>query len=595
MSATIDASNDLVDPGTPIVAPVQPTALAPRASRRRRTPLGQQLVDAELLTQDELEDALKLQASKGQKLGEILLELGVITEDQMLPFIQRQLGIPSVRLREGVIDPTVVRLLPRESAERLTALAMFKVRGVVSVAMTEPQNLEQLDEIERITKLKVRPVFAFESNIQRMMTRAYEEDFAVDSVTADMDEAAVELQNEDIEVDLSSVESMVDGSPVINLVNYLILQSLRKGASDIHIEPSRKHTIVRFRVDGQLIEVLRPRRDIHPAIVSRIKVMGKMDIAEHRAPQDGRCQVAVEGKEIDLRISTLPTVLGEKVVLRVLDRRRVTFNLDKLGMPPESLGNVKKLLARPYGLMLVTGPTGSGKTTTLYSALELVKSVHRNIITVEDPVEYQLEQINQVQAEKSRKLTFATALRAILRQDPDIIMVGEIRDAETAQVAVQAALTGHLVLSTLHTNDAPGAITRLHDMEVEPFKISAAVVGVIAQRLLRTICPKCRASYYPPADFLESIHYKGDKRRSFARGEGCKECYDTGFQGRLGVYEVLVIETELREMISSGASVEEIRKWFRINGGSSLLDEGLRMAEEEKTSLDEVMRIAFAE
>ena len=275
---------------------------APRTQPRRRMPLGEQLVEADLLTRDELEDALKLQASKGQKLGEILLELGVITEDQMLPFIHRQLGIPSVKLREGVIDPAVVRILPRDAAERLTSLAIFKVRGVLSVAMTEPENLEQLDELERITGLKVRPVFAFASNIQRMMTRAYEEDFAVDSVTADMDEAAVELQNESVELDLSSVESMVDGSPVINLVNYLILQSLRKGASDIHIEPTRKHTIVRFRVDGQLIEVLRPRRDIHAAIVSRIKVMSKMDIAEHRIPQDGRCQVAVEGMRCNPRL-----------------------------------------------------------------------------------------------------------------------------------------------------------------------------------------------------------------------------------------------------------------------------------------------------
>ncbi len=579
---------------TPVVV-VPSSESGPRPSRRRRMPLGEQLVEAELLKRDELEDALKLQASKGQKLGEILLELGVITEDQMLPFIQKQLGLPSVKLREGVIDPNVVRILPRDAAERLTALAMFKVRGVLSVAMAEPQNLEQLDELERITGLKVRPVFAFDSNIQRMTVRAYEEDFAVDSITADMDETAVELQSELTDDDVTSVESMVEGSPVINLVNYLILQSLRKGASDIHIEPTRKHTIVRFRVDGQLIEVLRPRRDVHAAIVSRIKVMSKMDIAEHRIPQDGRCQVAVEGKEVDLRISTLPTVLGEKVVMRVLDRRRVTFNLDKLGMPHESLIHVKKLLARPYGLILVTGPTGSGKTTTLYSALELIKSVHRNIITVEDPVEYQLELINQVQAEKSRQLTFATALRAILRQDPDVIMVGEIRDGETAQVAVQAALTGHLVLSTLHTNDSAGAVTRLQDMNVEPYKISAAVIGVIAQRLVRTICPKCRAQYYPPADFLESIRYKGDKRRSFARGEGCRDCYDTGFQGRLGVYEVLVIEQELREMISTGANIEAIRRWFRANGGSTLLEEGLRMAEQELTSLDEVMRIAFAE
>ncbi|MEX0818117.1 MAG: ATPase, T2SS/T4P/T4SS family, partial [Pirellulaceae bacterium] len=392
--------------------PSTPMALSPssgsrsRTPRRGRMPLGEQLIEAELLTRDELEDALKLQAAKGQKLGEILMELGIITEDQMLPFIQRQLGVPAVKLREGLIDPAIVRLLPRDAAERLTSLAMFKVRGVLSVAMPEPQNLELLDELERITGLQVRPVFAFASNIQRITPRVYEADFAVDSVTADMDDGAVELQAELTDVDLSSVESMVEGSPVINLVNYLILQSLRKGASDIHIEPTRKHTIVRFRVDGQLIEVLRPRRDIHPAIVSRIKVMSKMDIAEHRIPQDGRCQVAVEGKEVDLRISTLPTVLGEKVVMRVLDRRRLTFNLDLLGMPKESLVNVKKLLARPYGLLLVTGPTGSGKTTTLYSALELIKSVHRNIVTVEDPVEYQLELINQVQAEKSR-LTFA--------------------------------------------------------------------------------------------------------------------------------------------------------------------------------------------
>jgi type II secretory ATPase GspE/PulE/Tfp pilus assembly ATPase PilB-like protein len=281
--------------------------------------------------------------------------------------------------------------------------------------------------------------------------------------------------------------------------------------------------------------------------------------------------------------------------MRVLDRRRLTFNLDRLGMPPEVLGKVKLLLARPYGLLLVTGPTGSGKTTTLYSALELVKSVHLNIVTVEDPVEYQLELINQVQVEKSRNLTFAAALRSILRQDPDVIMLGEIRDGETAQVAVQAALTGHLVLSTLHTNDSPGAVTRLQDMGVEPYKIAAAVVGVVAQRLLRTICPKCRTSYYPPAEVLESLHFKGDKRRSFAKGEGCRECYDTGFKGRVGIYEVLVIEQVLRELIANGANVETIRKWIRENGGTTLLDEGLRVAEKEATSLDEVMRVAFFE
>ena len=581
--------------GTPVPPASESARAVQPTGRKKPAPLGEQLVGANLINSNELESALKLQASKGQKIGEILLELGLLNEDQILPFIQRQLGIPTAKIREGLIDPAAVRLLPREAAERLGALAMFKVRDTLTVAMGEPQNLQQVDELERITRLKIRPVFAFGSSIRRMVTRAYEDDFQVDTVTADLDENAVELQLDQADADLSSVESLVEGSPVINLVNYLILQALRKGASDIHIEPTRKHTIVRFRVDGQLIEVLRPRRDIHPAMVSRIKVMAKMDIAEHRIPQDGRCQVAVEGKEVDLRVSTLPTVLGEKVVLRVLDRRRLTFNLDRLGLPPILLGKVKLLLKKPHGLLLVTGPTGSGKTTTLYSALELIKSVHMNIITVEDPVEYQLELINQVQVEKSRSLTFASALRSILRQDPDVIMVGEIRDAETAQVAVQAALTGHLVLSTLHTNDSPGAVTRLQDMGVEAYKIAAAVVGVIAQRLVRTICPKCRTSYYPPVELLETLHYKGDRRRSFARGEGCTDCYDTGFQGRCGIYEVLVIEQQLRELIADGASAEVIRRRFREQDGSTLLDEALRMAEQEATSLDEVMRVAFFE
>ena len=562
---------------------------------RPAAPLGEQLLGANLLTAQELDSALQAQTSRGQRFGEVLLELGLLEIDEILPFIQRQLGVPAVKLREGLIDPAVVRLLPRETAERLVALAMFRVRGTLTVAMAEPQNLQQIDEIERITRLHVRPVFAFSSNIQRMMSRAYEEDFAVDSVTAGLDESAVELRHDQAEVDLSRVESLVEGSPVINLVNYLILQALRKGASDIHIEPSRKHSVVRFRIDGQLVEVLRPRRDIHAAIVSRIKVMARMDIAEHRAPQDGRCQVAVEGKEVDLRVSTLPTVLGEKVVIRILDRRRLTFDLDRLGLPPDLLAHVKQLLTRPYGLLLVTGPTGSGKTTTLYSALELVKSVHRNIVTVEDPVEYQLELVNQVQVDKSRGVTFVAALRAILRQDPDVIMLGEIRDPETAEVAVQSALTGHLVLSTLHTNDSPGAVTRLRDMGVESYKIAAALSGVVAQRLLRTICPKCRTSYFPPVELLRSLHYSPDVRRSFARGEGCRECFDTGFQGRTGIYEVLVLDTRLRELIARDADLETLRQAFRQKGGRTLLEEGLRLAEREMTSLDEVLRTTFFE
>ena len=385
-----------------------------------------------------------------------------------------------------------------------------------------------------------------------------------------------------------------EASPVINLVNYVIVHAVRQGASDVHIEPGLNHSIVRYRIDGLLREVLRPRREFHPSIVSRLKVMARLDIADHRTPQDGRIQVSVEGCGIDLRVSTLPTVRGEKVVLRVLDRRNITFNLNDLGIPTHLLERIEKMLARPHGLMLVTGPTGSGKTTTLYSALELVKSVEKNIVTVEDPVEYQLELINQVPA-GSRQLNFSTALRSILRQDPDIIMVGEIRDRDTAEIAIQAALTGHLVLSTLHTNDSPTVVTRLLDMGVESFKISAALVGAIAQRLVRTICPSCRTTYYPAENLLESIAYTGDRRRQFVRGEGCHECFDTGFRGRIGIYEVMLATRRIRELIAKAPDIDQLRRCHLDEGGTTLMQAGIRMAEEGRTSLEEVVRAAMAD
>ncbi|MEM9186472.1 MAG: GspE/PulE family protein [Planctomycetota bacterium] len=570
-----------------------PPVTAGRAARSR--PLGQQLVGADLITPEDLDAALALQAKRGQRLGETLLEMGVATEEQLLPHVATQLATPAVRLREGLIDPAVVRSLPREAAEGLGVLAMFRVRDTLTVAMDDPLNLDLIDQVERAAGCAVRPVFAFRASIDRMLRRCYEDDFQVDAVTADLDDQAVELQSDMAEVDAASVQDLVEGSPVINLVNYLILQAIRKGASDIHVEPSRKYGIVRFRIDGQLVEMLRPRRDIYPAVISRIKVMAKLDIAEQRQPQDGRCQVVVDRKEVDLRVSTLPTVLGEKAVLRVLDRGRLTFNLDELGIPGSELGTIKGMLARPYGLMLVTGPTGSGKTTTLYSALELIKSVHRNIVTVEDPVEYQIDLVNQVQVDSARDVAFATALRSILRQDPDVIMVGEIRDAETAQVAVQAALTGHLVMSTLHTNDSVGALTRMRDMGVEPYKLAASLVGVVAQRLLRTICPHCRTTHYPSREYLEALHYAGDKRRGFARGEGCRECYDTGFKGRIGAYEVLGIDEELRELIGRDATANVVRDRLNGEGQRTLLHSGLSLAEQELTSLEEVARVAFFE
>ncbi|GAB5441609.1 MAG: hypothetical protein Fues2KO_19580 [Fuerstiella sp.] len=558
-------------------------------------PLGDRLVRAGLLNAEDLDAALNEQSSRQTRLGETLIDLGFVSEEELLPLMGQHLGVVAVRLREGLIDPEVVRCIPRSLAESGNAIALFSVRGVLTVALAEPQDLTVIDEIERVTGLRVNPVFALREAIQKLLPRCYEEDFSVDAVTADMDQDAVEVETQTIDVRLDDLQSMADGSPVISLVNYVVVHAVRQGSSDIHIEPGPQHSMVRFRVDGQLREVLRPRSDIHPAIVSRIKVMARMDIAEHRNPQDGRIRVRVEGREIDLRVSTLPTVLGEKVVLRVLDRRNVTFNLDQLGVPEHQLNPIKKMLARPYGLVLVTGPTGSGKTTTLYSAMELIKSVTHNIVTVEDPVEYQLELINQVQASQSKHMTFANALRSILRQDPDVIMVGEIRDGETAEIAIQAALTGHLVLSTLHTNDSCGAVTRLLDMGVAGFKISAALVGVVAQRLVRTICPNCRTHYYPTADYLQMLNYQGDTRRTFHRGEGCSQCFDTGFRGRRGVYEVLEVTREMRELITHDADLERLRSLHRDSGGSSLLQEGLRMAEAGHTSLEEIARVSFFE
>lgn len=559
---------------------------------QQRGPLGERLIRAGLIASKELEQALQLQQKSGTRLGETLAELGFIEEQQLLPFLAEQMGVPSVQLREGIIDPEAVRLIPRRIAEDFSCLALFKVRDELTVAMVDPQELAHIDQLEAITELTVRPVLVMRSSLDSLLTRAYEAGFEVDTVTADMDHEAISVQDGTLHVELQQLDSLADGSPIVNLVNYAILHAVRQGASDIHIEPGSSHSSIRFRVDGQLREVLRPRREFHASIVSRVKVISKLDIAEHRMPQDGRVQVIVDKREIDLRVSTLPTVRGEKIVLRVLDRGNVTFNLDQLGMPSMVLNSVRSMLAKPHGLILVTGPTGSGKTTTLYSAIQLIKSVASNIVTVEDPVEYQLSQINQVQASSVSGLSFAKALRSILRQDPDVIMVGEIRDQETAEVAVQAALTGHLVLSTLHTNDAASAVTRLADMGVAPYKIATALTGVIAQRLLRTICKKCRTTYYPDVELLKILNYTGNPDHQFVRGEGCHACYDTGFRGRTGIYEVLNSEPQVRKLISQGADIMQIKQWNREQGGTTLLEEGLKLAEQGLTSLDEVMRVA---
>ena len=365
-------------------------------------PLGEALVAAGLIRREDLEGSLTRQTSSRRRLGELLIEMGLIDEDRLLPFLGRRLGLPGTRLREGMVDPAVVREIPRNVAERLCVLAMFRVHRTLTVAMADPQNLLQIDELERLTGCRVNPVLALRTTIEKLLPRCYEEDYRVDDVTAGIEENAVEVQSDVVRVDLDTVADQADGSPIISLVNYILVHAIRQGVSDIHIEAGRKHSSVRFRVDGQLREVLRPRSDFHAALVSRIKVMARMDIAEHRRPQDGRVHVIIEGKEIDLRASTLPTVLGEKMVLRVLDSSNISFRLADLGVPPMQLKLIEGMMHRPHGLVLVTGPTGSGKTTTLYSALELIKSVRTNIVTVEDPVEYSLELVNQVHAAQGR-------------------------------------------------------------------------------------------------------------------------------------------------------------------------------------------------
>src|SRR4051794_32718783 len=474
-------------------------APAPVPGPTRRVRIGEALIPGGDLTQEQLARALSQQKNTRRLLGEMLVEQGVINGAQLVHLLAKTLDVKGCQLRHGLIDPTLFKLVGAEEAERLLAIPMFRVHGVLTVAMTDPQNLPKIDRLRQLTGCKVRTVLALESNVREYIKKYAAGETSVDAFLTSLSEQDVEvIERESIdEGPATDLDKMVAGSPIINLVNVALLTAVRDKASDIHIEPTKRGTRIRYRIDGVLRDLMKPPAGMHNAIVSRIKVIGKMDIAEKRLPQEGRVRIVAEGREIDLRVSSMPTLLGEKLVLRILDKANLRVSMEDLGFRPESLISFKTMLNRPHGLVLVTGPTGSGKTTTLYSGLDLLRSPERNIITIEDPVEYQLDLINQVHVQEAIGLTFARALRSILRQDPDIIMVGEIRDQETAHVAVQAALTGHLVLATLHTNDAPGAVARLLDMGLESYLLSSALNGVVAQRLARTICPACATKYYP--------------------------------------------------------------------------------------------------
>ena len=570
-------------------------AASPAGGRRMR--IGEALVEQGALTSEQLDRALAQQRSTGQLLGELLVQEGVVSSATLVRALARCLGVRGVQLRHGLIDPAVYKLVGEEEATRLKCIPLFKVLDTLTVAMAEPRSLPAIDRLRQLTGCKIRPVLAMEANIQEYVKKYSGGNVDVDAFLTSLSEQDVEVvEKESVdEGPATDLDRMVAGSPIVNLVNVALLTSVRDKASDIHIEPDKKGTRVRYRIDGVLRDLMKPPPGMHAAVVSRIKVIGKMDIAEKRLPQEGRVRIIAEGRDIDLRVSSMPTLLGEKLVIRILDKANLKVRMEDLGLRVETLITFKRILEQPHGLVLVTGPTGSGKTTTLYSALDLLRSPEVNIVTVEDPVEYQLDMVNQIQVSEAIGFGFARALRSILRQDPDIIMVGEIRDEETARTAVQAALTGHLVLATLHTNDAPGAVARLLDMGIESYLLSSAVNGVVAQRLARTLCPSCETKYYPTEEVLMAAGLADHGGRAFKKGAGCQQCHDSGFQGRIGVYELMEVTPTIRRLVHQASATHEIRARLRSGGALTLREEGVLLAIAGRTSLEEILRVTHDE
>ncbi len=576
-------------------AHARPPALPGPPAKKMR--VGDALVEEGAVTPEQLEKALHEQKSTGRLLGELLVEQGVISSAVLVRALARTLNVRGCQLRHGLIDPAIFKMVGEEEANRLRCIPMFKVNDMLTVAMSEPHSLPAIDRLRQLTGCRIRPVLALEGNIKEFIKKYSSGDVDVDAFLTSLSEQDVEVvERESVdEGPATDLDTMVAGSPIVNLVNVALLTAVKDRASDIHVEPDRKGTRVRYRIDGVLRDLMKPPAGMHAAIVSRVKVIGKMDIAEKRLPQEGRVRIVAEGRDIDLRVSSMPTLLGEKLVVRILDKANLKVRMEDLGLRVETLNSFKTILEQPYGLVLVTGPTGSGKTTTLYSALDLLRSSEVNLVTVEDPVEYQLDLVNQIQVQESIGFTFARALRSMLRQDPDIIMVGEIRDEETARVGVQAALTGHLVLATLHTNDAPGAVARLLDMGIEPYLLSSAINGVVAQRLARTLCPSCETKYYPTEEVLRAADLSGHIGRAFRKGSGCQQCHDSGFQGRIGIYELMEVTPSIRRLIHASSPTHEIRDRHRRSGGLTLREEGVLLALDGRTSLEEVLRVTHDE
>jgi type IV pilus assembly protein PilB len=556
-----------------------------------RDRIAQKLVESSLVSQDQLARAIESQQSGGGTLSYNLVKTGAISEMAFAEFMGQVYNVPAVDLDAVPIDSNAVDLIPSDVATKFQVVPLKREGRTLTLAMANPDNIFAIDDIKFITGFDVRPVVATETAIKRCIDRLYDAADSLATIMGEIEEDFEIVEDAIDESETSAASAAAADAPVVKLVNSLISDAVGRGASDIHLEPYEKQLRVRFRIDGQLHEMMSPPFKMKNAITSRLKIMAELDIAERRVPQDGRIKIRMHGKPIDLRVSTLPTIFGEKVVMRILDQSNLEIDLARLGFHPTALGRFLNAIESPYGMVLVTGPTGSGKSTTLYSALQKINKIHSNIMTCEDPVEYNIHGINQVNVQEEIGLTFAAALRAFLRQDPNIIMVGEIRDLETASIGTKAALTGHLVLSTLHTNDAASSINRLVDMGIEPFLVSSSVLLIIAQRLVRRLCPKCKRPGTIHEEVLRELGImENPDELTLMEAKGCPACNDTGYKGRVGVYEVMEISPALREMIVDRASNVEIKTQAIKEGMLTLRMDGLEKFKSGLTSLEEILR-----
>lgn len=566
----------------------------PTAMERK---LGEMLVKDQIITQEDLEAALEKQEESGISLGHILVELGLASEWEMAAALGKQLNVPFITLSHYEIDRQVLESIPESIVRKYKIVPVDKTGDTLTIALSDPSNIYLLDELRLLTKCQIIPVISFESDIAEAISRYYsrDEDNFEEMLKDITDQEMEVIKEEEVEEDDTDLAVEVNDAPVIQLVNLIITEAIKAKASDIHVEPYEKSLRLRYRIDGVLQEMTPPPKKFQNAIISRIKILSELDIAERRLPQDGRFKIRMQNRPIDFRVSVCPTAFGEKVVMRILDQSILMLGLSDLGFESDALKKFEAQIRQPWGMMLVTGPTGSGKSTTLYSALSTINDPRKNIITIEDPIEYQLKGINQVQAKPEIGLTFAEGLRSFLRQDPDIIMVGEVRDLETAEIAVKAALTGHLVLSTLHTNDAPSSINRLTNMGVEPFLVTASINMVVAQRLVRRICENCKEVYKPSADLMTVLNVQDSKEIKIYKGIGCDRCRTTGYKGRIALYEVMLVSDRMRDLIIEGISSSNLKKVAIEEGMETLRQSGTKKVLEGLTTPEEVLATTVAD